>query len=322
MRQALAVHTLAEALTDSLRNLILTNEMEGGSQVTENDVANRFDVARPTAKAAIERLVSDGLLTRGSHKSARVPVLTPDAITDIYLARKCIEPVSVYRLAASGTVRPQAVAQNDLLRKVDETSTVVHMVECDIRFHRELLDGVGSQRLSRMHEALMGEMQLCMAQVQSNRLMRVAEIVEEHQLILDHIERGEPEAASKAVEAHLDSACAALLRHFDSPTSLAPARHRVEVYCAICQAFGIHLGAGNDQTFDRFYDIPDVDVHGRFDSATAVEPKCYESSIVEVSADDDPVVGAICRVTHVFHAKLILVSEEVGQLRVLLFAAQ
>ena len=219
MNETLAVHSLADALTDSLRDLIMTNGLPGGTIVTENWVAERYDVARPTAKAAIERLVSAGLLTRGPHKSARIPILTAESIHDIYMCRGCIESVSAVRLAAASKVPPGAIEQIHRLRESGSTGSVVQMVESDIRFHRELVDGVGSHRLSRMHAMLMGEMQLCMAQVQANRLMRLSEIVEDHESIITLIEQGDAIGASAAVAAHLDNACTALMHHFDPASS-------------------------------------------------------------------------------------------------------
>ena len=53
--------------------------------------AKKFDVARPTAKAAIEQLVPIGLLRRLRNKTARVPLLDAADVADLYLSRGVIE---------------------------------------------------------------------------------------------------------------------------------------------------------------------------------------------------------------------------------------
>jgi DNA-binding GntR family transcriptional regulator len=54
-------------------------------------VASDYQVARQTAKAAIEHLVTEGLLQRTAHRSARVPILDIDEVRDLYFARRFIE---------------------------------------------------------------------------------------------------------------------------------------------------------------------------------------------------------------------------------------
>jgi hypothetical protein len=44
-------------------------------------------MARPTAKAALERLVYEGILRRATNKTARVPLMDADDIRDLYYSR-------------------------------------------------------------------------------------------------------------------------------------------------------------------------------------------------------------------------------------------
>jgi DNA-binding GntR family transcriptional regulator len=59
--------TMPDAIVDALRSRIIDQSEPPGATITESAVALRFGVARPTAKLAIERLVSDGLLRREAH---------------------------------------------------------------------------------------------------------------------------------------------------------------------------------------------------------------------------------------------------------------
>ena len=54
-----------------------------GELVTERGLAEWFSVARPTAKAAVERLVHDGLLQRSENTTARVQVLGVEDVRDL-----------------------------------------------------------------------------------------------------------------------------------------------------------------------------------------------------------------------------------------------
>jgi DNA-binding GntR family transcriptional regulator len=215
MARSLAVTSLVDALADSLRESVLT-ELTPGAVVGETTVARKYEVARPTAKAAIERLVQEGLLHRDAHRSARVPVLNAEDVADLYFSRTCIESAVMRRLAATSAA-PEAAEQT--IRDLCDAAAqgpLPALVEPDIRFHRILVDALGSPRLSRMHAGIMAEMRLCMIQVQANRLLDPKTIAAEHTAILEAITDGDTERASAALIDHLDRACKVLIDYLNA----------------------------------------------------------------------------------------------------------
>ncbi|MEV6735798.1 GntR family transcriptional regulator [Streptomyces sp. NPDC051104] len=207
--------TAVDAVADTLREQVMTEEIPPGVQVTESLVASRFGIARPTARAAIDRLVQEGLFRRSAHASARVPRLTAADINDLYFARGCIDREVARALADRRTVPPQAhAALVDLLAAKSE-SPLLDIVAADIKFHRALTDGLGSARLTSLYTSLMGEVRLCMAQVQSRRLLTPRSIYDEHVMIVGEIAAGNSERAAEIVTMHLEHARAALLKNLE-----------------------------------------------------------------------------------------------------------
>ncbi|AXG80234.1 GntR family transcriptional regulator [Streptomyces paludis] len=206
--------SLIDALVVEVRERILDGRIVGGTALTETEVAGQYEVARPTAKAAIERLTAEGLLRRGAHKSARVPVFDGADVADLYFARTCLERQVMRELAQRGVVPATATAAQAEIRELaaGEDSSIA-AVEPDVRFHESLVEALGSPRLSRAHASIMGEMRLCMAQVQTYKLLRIAEIADEHQAILTAIAAGDPEAADAALAFHLTRARDQLRNH-------------------------------------------------------------------------------------------------------------
>src|SRR5580698_5267873 len=93
---------LPEAIYADLRADILAQAIAPGATVTESAIADRFGVARPTAKMAIEKLVTEGLLRREKNSAARVPVLTRQDVIDLLDARAVVEGAAVARLTDRG----------------------------------------------------------------------------------------------------------------------------------------------------------------------------------------------------------------------------
>ncbi|GHE46995.1 GntR family transcriptional regulator [Streptosporangium violaceochromogenes] len=212
MTGRLQARSLIDALVAELSEQIFDGRLPAGAAVIETHVADEYEVARPTAKAAIERLVGEGLLRRGPHRSARVPVFDAGNVADLYFARTCLERQVMRELASRRLTPPAALgAQAEIRALSGAGGSTTAVVEPDIRFHRSLVDAVGSPRLSRMHASIMAETRLCMAQVQAFGLLRVAEIADEHEAVLDAIADGDPERADQALDLHLTRACRALL---------------------------------------------------------------------------------------------------------------
>ncbi len=201
---------LPETIADELRSSILTQVDAPGSTLTESAVALRFGVARPTARLAIDKLVADGLLRREAHRAARVPELSSDDIIDLYDNRAVVESAAMARLATAGTIPAEALAAHRAL------ATSEYFASHDVAFHRSLVAGQPSARLTRMHELLMGEIELCIGQVQAAHLMTASDVLLQHQGILDAITSGDVDAAAQLTRDHIITARDALLAHLET----------------------------------------------------------------------------------------------------------
>ncbi|MEO6941744.1 MAG: GntR family transcriptional regulator [Terrimesophilobacter sp.] len=204
---------LPDAIYDAVRADILDQTETPGSALTESAIAARFGVARPTAKLALERLVGEGLLRREHHKTARIPQLSREDISDVFENRAIIESVASSALARAGAVPPAAVAAH---RRLVTSAAAGDFARDDIAFHRALVAGQPSPRLTRMHEVLMGEVELGIGQVQAHHLLAAADVAEQHQNILNAIVAGDPVLAERLTRDHINGAREALLAHYDA----------------------------------------------------------------------------------------------------------
>jgi len=194
--------SIVDAIADDLRTNLFNGVLRSDTQLTEAEVAATYGVARPTAKAAIEKLVAEGLLLRGTHKTARVPAMGLDEVRDLYFSRLCIETEVVRRLAVLRMLPQIARRANDHVTVLDAGSGM-EVAEPAMRFHQGLVEALGSPRLNRIFGTLMGEMRLCMAQMNYRRLLDASAIAVEHKRILEEIAAGNPEGAVAALTEHL-----------------------------------------------------------------------------------------------------------------------
>ncbi|HXR44687.1 MAG TPA: GntR family transcriptional regulator [Pseudolysinimonas sp.] len=204
---------LPGSISDALRADIIAQRELPGAAITESAVALRFGVARPTAKIAIERLVAQGLLRRSAHQAARVPELGRDDIVDLFRARSVIESAAIADLAVAGTIPADALAAHRaMLADADGD-----FAAADIAFHRALVAATPTTRLARMHEQLMGEIELAIGQVQARRLLSRRAVAEQHQGILDAVVVGDAALAARLTDEHIARSRDVLIAEHPTP---------------------------------------------------------------------------------------------------------
>lgn len=202
MVRSIVVLSVIDAVVEDLKAQILNQELAPGTPLTEVEVATRYDVARATAKAAIERLVAEKVLVRKNHKTARVVTLGPEDARDIYQTRGYLESEALRRLAARREVPPAALAANaeiELAWQQGRWDTA----DADLRFHTAIVDGLHSPRSSAAYGLLAFEVRLCLAQLEVSHLLGPEVIAADHSRIMREIERGDSSAATAMLHEHL-----------------------------------------------------------------------------------------------------------------------
>jgi DNA-binding GntR family transcriptional regulator len=202
----LSTASLIDVLSDAVRKRIINGQIAPGEKLTEARIAAEYSVARTTAKACLERLTTLGLLRRSAHKTAVVPELDRSELLDLFFSRFAVERCAVTTLAGDGRVPPEALRAQTAIEVAAKEMNFEQQVEADIAFHSSLVDAVGSRRLSKMHELIMGEVHLTMGQFQAHRATHPNKVALEHAAILAAIEACDPAAAEQALAVHLRAA--------------------------------------------------------------------------------------------------------------------
>ncbi|MDR1767520.1 MAG: GntR family transcriptional regulator [Propionibacteriaceae bacterium] len=205
MARQLTVTSVVDAVVNDLTALVLAKELKPGDALTEVDVAERYDVARATAKAAIERLVADKVLDRRNHKTARVVMLGADDVRDIYNTRIYLESEVLRRLASRRHADDGARAANAEIGEL-WAQGVWDITDPDMRFHTCLVSALESPRTYAMYRSLAFEVKLCMSQLQGSQRLSPEIIVAEHAKLLELVEAGQGDDAAALLDEHLSRA--------------------------------------------------------------------------------------------------------------------
>ena len=139
---------LKENLAVQLREAILAGRLLPGEKIIEGRWARQFGVAQVSIREALNILITDGFVTKGHGRSARVLKLGDPEIIQIYQLRGALEGLAARLvveqklplddLEAALAEMQHAVQQNDLRKVVDRVQ----------QFHLCLLEKAGNPFLS------------------------------------------------------------------------------------------------------------------------------------------------------------------------------
>jgi DNA-binding GntR family transcriptional regulator len=202
MTTALQGANLNEQVYEELRVRVLTRQHAAGAKLSLHTLASELGVSRSPVHHALTRLVSEGLLTVKPRRGYYVTAVTAVALAEGYDVRLALE-----LHAAERTVGGLGAGEIAKLRSLfDATADAISHGEWDAAnaaFHEYQIDLAGNAQLSRFYREL--SVNLMMQVIRGGRLEGHAHLVTEHRLIVEAFEAGDPDAARRAIRAHIDT---------------------------------------------------------------------------------------------------------------------
>lgn len=195
--------SLDRAAADSLRRAILTGAIAPGARLTEARLAEQFMLSRGTVRAALQRLVSEGLVIQRPYSGWDVLTLTIQDAWELSTLRSSLEALAG-RLVAdkiSDSGRAVVMGAYGQLAQAIENGGGEDLVQADMDLHQAIVGLSGHRRLCEQYALIANQLRLYIAS--SNKLAQTMERVRErHLLLIEPLLAGDAEAAEAAFRAH------------------------------------------------------------------------------------------------------------------------
>lgn len=189
----------------TLRRAISEGEFPPGTQLGEAALARQLGVSRGPLREAIQRLTQEGLLVSHRNRGAKVPDLTPEAVSDMYLLRSTIERAAIERVLELGRgpeTADRLDAAVDAMAALSGSPDSPEMVAADLEFHHELVEAAASERLSRVHETVIVETSMCLRAMQAT-YTEGQDRVDEHRALAAAVRAGDLAHAVATLDEHM-----------------------------------------------------------------------------------------------------------------------
>lgn len=206
-------------VTSALRADILADVFPGGSRLVEVNLCERYNTGRSVVRAALLELIGEGLVLKEANRGATVRRISLEEALEVTEARGALEAV-LAGYAARRVTAEEADALRDVITKM---RTVVERQ--DAFGYREL----NEELHLRIREIARHRVAASLVENLKNRAVhhqfrlsvipgRPLESLSQHEAIVDAIIARDPESASKAMTAHLNSVVDTLSRWAERAT--------------------------------------------------------------------------------------------------------
>jgi DNA-binding GntR family transcriptional regulator len=203
MTETINRQSLEAQAADLLRRQILRGELQAGQRLLETAIADRFGLSRGTVRAALRRLIEEGLVCHVPYTGYQVIDFSDHDLWELYTLRAALESLGT-RLAAlriddhgarqlrAAFAQLTAAAQSQDHEGADRLDRELHKLIIRLSGHERLLDHYTRvENQFRVYIAL------------SNREVDAREICESHRELVESVCAGDAEQAEKLARANI-----------------------------------------------------------------------------------------------------------------------
>lgn len=187
-----------------LRQRIIRCELQPGARISESEVAMSYGVSRQPAREAFIKLADEGLVEIRPQRGTFVRKISVDAVMNARFVREAIEADIVKLLAAT----PDSALVTDLRLQIKEQRRAaktdsVRFIELDEAFHNTLALAADKSHAWSVVET--NKAQMDRVRHLATQKFPMLTLTDQHEQIVDTIERGNVAAAEAAIRTHLQA---------------------------------------------------------------------------------------------------------------------
>lgn len=189
---------------DYLREGILTGDIAPGTSLAEGEIAETLGMSRTPVRQALRLLLQEDLVEVGYRRQLTVLGVPADRRREVFLLRHALE-----ELAVTEAVRDVDLDEVDQMRliimrqrRAASAEQRAEFIALDEEFHRRIALAADLPLLDRFLSQLRAFIRL-MGNTAVTREGRMLQVVDEHERIVDALEKRDPKEATAAMERHL-----------------------------------------------------------------------------------------------------------------------
>jgi DNA-binding GntR family transcriptional regulator len=157
----------ASRVSETLRESIIRGELPPGTALREQSLAQALDVSRNTVREALRLLDHEGLVDYHIHRGVTVRQLSEADVRDLYRTREALELIAIDYSAAAPLETLEEIGRTvDDAERAAAAKDWKEVATIDILFHQQIVQLIGSDRLTTFFRKIVAELRLGFAAIE------------------------------------------------------------------------------------------------------------------------------------------------------------
>jgi DNA-binding GntR family transcriptional regulator len=220
--------SLNGAAADKIRQAIVTGAVAPGARLTEVALASRMNLSRGTIRAALHRLVTEGLVVQRPYAGWDVASLTSRDAWELYTLRGALEALAA-RLAAQNidvTKRRTLMDAFERLTVAASSNNPKAITDADLALHKTIVSLSGHRRLADQYALVEHQVRMYIASTNA-RLPKRQLVVQQHEPFVQAVANGDSNEAERLAREHSVYAGNDLVAHLERQERARAEQHNV-----------------------------------------------------------------------------------------------
>jgi len=198
---------LHDLVTSRLRDLIVEGHIKAGERINESELCRSLEVSRTPIREALKVLASEGLVELSRNRGAIVPEPSREEARDMLLFMSALEAFAVEEAARYAQDSELAALRSlhDAMIAAFEAADRHVYFDINQRIHREIVAMSRNRTMQPIHAQLQARMRR-LRFLGNDRPENWQVSVDEHNDLIDALERRDAPAAAAAMRRHLRNA--------------------------------------------------------------------------------------------------------------------
>jgi phosphonate utilization transcriptional regulator len=196
--------SLTNVVQQEIEKAILQGEYEPGSKLIEATLAQKMGVSRGPVREAFRMLEEAGLVRNEKNRGVFVRDIPIDEAVEIFDLRAAMDELVGRKLARdiTPTQLKEVKSLVDAMEKAVKAEDAYNYHLLNLKFHDRLVEMAGNSKLTAIYRKLIKELSLFRRlNLADGWLLPIS--ASEHRQIIKAIASGDPDAAGKAMFAHV-----------------------------------------------------------------------------------------------------------------------
>lgn len=198
---------LHDLVTDRLRDLIVEGHIPAGERINESELCRKLEVSRTPIRESLKVLASEGLVELSRNRGAVVPKPSREEAGDMLLLMSALEAFAAEEAtehASDSEIAELRALHNSMYAAFEATDRHVYF-DNNQRIHKEIVAISRNRTLQPIHAQLQARVRR-LRFLGNDRPGNWRASVDEHNELIDALERRDASAAGAAMRLHLRNA--------------------------------------------------------------------------------------------------------------------